>query len=341
MRQLSVLRFCLGLLLLTLASSCSSVREETRTELNLLGTTCTLTVYASDPGAVLDAAFDRIRDIDWRMRYSGDKSEVGAVNAAAGGAGVEVSPSTLAVLQRGLYFSRLSGGRFDISIGPLVELWGIGKDVEGEVPPAQEIEEALSLVDYTRVRVDGTKVSLETPGMSIDLGGIAKGYAADEVVRVFAEAGVRHALINLGGNVYAYGSKPDGSPWRIGVQSPVSGRGAYLGVLNVEDRAVVTSGPYERFFIKDGIRYHHILDTATGYPVENGISSVTIVAESSMDADALSTLVFTLGTEKGLELVEEMDAVETLIVTEDMKIHHSSGARTGFRLTDDGFTLVP
>ena len=328
-------------LLVFLLISCSPLREETRTELDLLGTTCTLTVYAANPDPVLDDAFARIREIDWLMKYTGPESDVAAVNRAATGEGVLVGDSTLAVVKRGLYFSAIRKGRFDISIGPLVELWGIGKDVQGEVPPDEAIAEALALVDYREVEVDGNRVSLNRSGMAIDLGGIAKGYAADEVARIFREAGVEHALINLGGNVLAFGSKPDGSPWRIGVQDPASNRGAYIGVLRVTDRAVVTSGPYERFFFQDGKRYHHILDTSTGYPVENGLTSVTIVAESSMDADALSTLVFTLGPERGIALIEEFPEVEAMVVTVENLLYSSSGMAAEFSLNGDEYRFAP
>lgn len=328
------------LALLLLLSSCSE-KQSNRTEINLLGTTCTVTLYDRNPEPILDAAFGRIRDIDWRMKYTGNESEVVALNRSAGGEGVRLSESTLEVLKRGLYFSELGEGSFDITIGPLVSLWGIGKDVEGEVPPREEIDAALELIDYRRVAVNGDTVSLLDPGMSVDLGGIAKGYAADELVELFEAEQVEHALINLGGNVYAHGTKPDGSLWRIGVQDPESNRGAYLGVISVADRAVVTSGPYERFFIQDGKRYHHILDTETGYPVDNGVSSVTIVAESSMDADALSTAVFVLGTERGIALVESLDGVEALVITTDKLLHPSSGFRELFSLTGEEYRFAP
>ncbi len=325
---------------LLLLISCSE-RQASRTEINLLGTTCTVTLYDRRPEPILDAAFERIRDIDWRMKYTGNESEVVAVNRSAGGEGVRLSESTLEVLERGLYFSELGGGRFDISIGPLVSLWGIGKDVEGEVPPQEEIEKALALVDYRRIIVDGDTVSLSDPGMSVDLGGIAKGYAADELVEILKKERVEHGLINLGGNVYAHGTKPDGSRWRIGIQDPDSNRGAYLGVLSVADQAVVTSGTYERFFIQDGKRYHHILDTDTGYPVENGVSSVTIVAGNSMDADALSTMVFVLGPEKGIALIETLEDSEALVITQGKLLHSSSGFREQFSLIDEEYRFIP
>ncbi|WP_321990909.1 FAD:protein FMN transferase [Marispirochaeta aestuarii] len=336
-RVLSVRSLLAGLYILLIVSC--GLEQSTRTEIDLLGTTCTVTVYARKPSPVLEKSFARIREIDRLMSYTGDESEVTAINRKAGDGGVSVSSSTLEVVERGLYFSKLGGGRFDITIGPLVELWGIGKENPGRVPSAEEIRDAVSRINYRRVRIEGERVALENPGMAIDLGGIAKGYAADKIVRILKDSGVKHALINLGGNVYAHGKKPDGSLWRIGVQNPESNRGSYLGVLTVADRAVVTSGPYERFFTLDGKRYHHILDPETGFPVENGLSSVTIVAENSMDADALSTLVFVLGVEKGLELVESLEGIEALLVTEEKKLFSSSGMESIFKLTNEEFSL--
>ena len=338
MLRLSSARILLAGACILLIASCG-LEQSTRTEIDLLGTTCTVTVHARNPSPVLEKSFDRIREIDSLMSYSGAESEVARINRNAGEGSVSVSPSTLEVITRGLYFSELGEGRFDITIGPLVELWGIGKDSPGRVPSAEEIQDAISRVNFRQLNIEGESVSLEKTGMAVDLGGIAKGYAADEIVRILRDAGVKHALINLGGNVYAHGKKPDGSLWRIGVQNPDSNRGSYLGVLTVADRAVVTSGPYERFFTVDGKRYHHILDTETGFPVENGVGSVTIVAENSMDADALSTLIFVLGVERGLELVESLDGIEALLAGDGKKLFASSGMESIFRLTDDEFSL--
>lgn len=175
--------------------------------------------------------------------------------------------------------------------------------------------------------------------MQLDLGGIAKGYAADVAASIIKEHGNQAAIINLGGNVYAYGEKANGDSFKIGVQNPFSPRGAYLGILSVKDQTVVTSGTYERFFEQDGTVYHHILDPKTGYPVENNLESVTIVTESSMSADALSTMTFVLGLEKGLNLVESLDDVEALFITKDHQLYASSGFLNNFELTDDSFTI--
>jgi thiamine biosynthesis lipoprotein len=185
--------------------------------------------------------------------------------------------------------------------------------------------------------------------MALDLGAIAKGYAADELARMLREAGVSRAIIDLGGNIYALGSRsPEKTrdsveaepPWRIGVQNPLDERGSYAGVLEVHDKSVVTSGIYERYFTgSDGKRYHHILDTTTGYPVDNGILSVTVIAPSSMDADALSTACFALGDEKGLALAEANGA-QVIFIFEDKTIRGSAGALAVFTVSDESFRVV-
>ena len=178
--------------------------------------------------------------------------------------------------------------------------------------------------------------------MGLDVGGIAKGYAADEVARILTEHGVEHALLDFGGNVVVVGTKVDGSDWRIGIQNPDpdASRGAFIGVLPATDLAIVTSGPYERYFIEDGVRYHHILDSTTGYPVWNGLQSVTIVNEASIRADALSTAVFSMGLVDGMSFVESHDGVEAIFIDEDDKVYVSSGLSSLFVLTDDNYRLA-
>ena len=176
--------------------------------------------------------------------------------------------------------------------------------------------------------------------MAIDLGGIAKGYAADEAIRIFRQYGIKSALIDLGGNLYALGTKPDGKPWKIGLQNPFGTRGDIFATLHVVDKTLVTSGTYERYFVQDGKRYHHILDTSTGYPVENGLMSVTIISDSSIDADALSTTVFALGLKDGMELVERLKQVDAVFVSTDYKLYTSSGIKQyDFQIVNNKFKI--
>lgn len=304
----------------------------------LMGTTCTITLYERPPEGIFDRLFDRLEQIDQRMSVQREESEVNAVNRAAGRDPVRVSPDTFTVIARGLEFSRLSGGAFDITVGPLVRLWGIGTE-QARVPSPQEIRQALRLVGYGGLVLNEAErtVYLERAGMSLDLGAIAKGYAADECVRLLRQAGVKHAIVALGGNIYALDHKPGGSPWRIGIQGPQANRGVAMGILTVADRSVVTSGPYERYFEQDGVLYHHILDTRTGYPARSGLSSTTIVSADSTAADALSTATFVLGVERGLALVRGLKGVEAVFLTEGHRAYSTPGIRASFQITNPSF----
>lgn len=295
----------------------------------LLGTICRISLYDTASEEVFSAAFSRIRQIEQEMSVTIPDSEISHINDTSGSSDpVTVSEDTYTVLQRTLEIARISHGAFDPSIGPLVRAWGIGTDHE-HIPSPEEITTALQLTDYRAVETDDTTRTVYLPheGMKLDLGGIAKGYAADEARTVLRREGVTSAIINLGGNILTVGSKPDGTPWKIGIQDPSSSRGTYIMVLSLVDKAVVTSGPYERFFEVDGVRYHHILDTSTGYPVASRLTSVSIIAPDSCIADALSTTVYALGLDAGLDLIERYEGIEAIIITEDDEIFLSSGLR--------------
>jgi thiamine biosynthesis lipoprotein len=313
------------------------------TRMGLLGTLCRISTWGPAERAV-DAAFGRIQDIDERMSANRADSEVSRINAAAGTRPVAVSLETLAVIREALDFSRLSDGRFDLTVGPLVKLWGIGTD-GARVPSPREIAGALELVSWRDVVLSepDASVFLRRPGMAIDLGAIAKGYAADEAVAVLAENGVKTALVDLGGNVLTMGAKPDGSPWRIGLQDPDPSvpRGTHIGLLEFKgNRTVVTSGTYERYLVQDGVRYHHLLDTATGRPVANGLVAVTIFTARSIDGDGYSTLAFCSGLDRGRELVERTGgAVEAIFFTERFEVYATPGVRRLLKLSDPRWQL--
>ncbi|MEW5816332.1 MAG: FAD:protein FMN transferase [Spirochaetota bacterium] len=313
---------------------------EVKTEF-LLGTTCTIKLYDRTTSAVFEKAFARIREIESEMSVTDERSELSAVNRAAGSAPVPVSEDTFFVCSKAYEYSLKSGGAFDISIGPIVTLWGIGTE-HARVPVPDEIRQRLSKVDYRKIVLnekEGT-LFLKEKGMGLDVGGIAKGFAADEVVKVLKADGINRGIIDLGGNIYAFGKKSPKQSWRIGIQEPGKERGSYIGIVEVENTSVVSSGNYERFFIKDGVRYHHILDPKTGYPVQNGLTDVTIISRSSIEADALSTAVFVLGIERGFQLINSLKGVEGIMLTEDHKIYLSSGIKKTFKLTNPQYTLV-
>lgn len=306
-----------------------------------LGTVVTIKLYDNASDELFNKIFDKLKEIEEKMTINAEDSEIIKINSNAGKTFVKVSDDTFYVIKKGKYFSKLSNGRFDISIGPIVKLWNIGTE-NARVPSQSEIDSKIKLVNYNNVVLNESQksVMLKEKDMILDLGGIAKGYAADVISEILKEYKVKHAIINLGGNVFAYGNKPDGSKWRIGIQNPFSKRGDYIGIVNVENKTIVTSGIYERFFEKDGKHYHHILDPETGYPVKNNLVAVSIIADKSIDADSLSTSAFALGLEKGLKLIEQLENTDAIFITSDFKVYMTSGLKNNFVLKDTNFKLI-
>ncbi len=240
-----------------------------------------------------------------------------------------------------MYYSKLTSGAFDLTVGPLVKLWDIGFP-DARIPAQSEIDATLPLIDFNLVTLDKNSHSiyLEKKGMLLDLGGIGKGYAADEVANILRESGVEHAIIDLGGNVYALGDKPGNKLWTIGIQDPFGLRGNGIGTINVANKSLVTSGIYERYLeTEDGKKYHHILNPSTGYPYDNQIAGVSIISDYSIDGDALSTSTFALGIEDGLAFIEKLDGIDAIFVTTDYNVYVTSGIKDKFRLTSPDFTL--
>ena len=307
----------------------------------VLGTLCTIRLVEGGNSATLDEAFARLRTIEDRMSVNKEGTEVSKINEMAGKEAVQVSSDTFYVISKAIEYAKITNGAFDPSVGPLVKLWNIGEGGE-KVPPSKDILSAKALVDWRNVVLDAStnKVLLKKQGMRLDLGAIAKGYAADEVEKILTRAKVKAAVIDLGGNVFVYGTKKDKTPWRVGIQNPESERGDYLGIVEGPQMTVVTSGIYERYFIENGKRYHHIMDTKTGFPVDNGLLSVSIIGQSSIDADALSTSLFALGIEKGMELLKQFPYTYAIFIDKYKKIYLSPGAEKVFTLLDKGYSLV-
>jgi thiamine biosynthesis lipoprotein len=314
-------------------SCCVKKAPEGRAEF-IFGTVCSVRIQQRGKGRVYDRIFARLRELDDIFNVNKQGSVISEINLKAGISPVKVPNEVIKVLGRALFFAELSDGAFDPTVGPLVKLWGIGTENE-RVPGLAEIELALSLVNWRDVELDGKNntVFLKKEGMMLDTGGIAKGYAADEALEIIKAAGVSGALIDFGGNIIVYGEKAAGgapgnrTAWRIGVQHPHKERGEFIGVISVEDSTLVTSGNYERFFERDGRRYHHILSAKTGFPVETGISSVTIVQSlapeeggASMDADALSTTLFALGYDGACSFVSRFAGAGAIFILKDGEI---------------------
>ncbi|MBR7065016.1 MAG: FAD:protein FMN transferase [Treponema sp.] len=290
-------------------SSCSQ-KEEVRTQ-SLLGTVCQINLFKDGTKKLHDELFQKIAQIENDFSVNIASSYISQINKAAGKEKVFVPKEVSFVLENALYFAKITDGVFDPTVGPLVTLWGINTE-HARVPSSNEIERALKLVNYKNIdfekNSDGSvTVKLLEEGMAIDLGGIVKGYVADSLVATLQRYKVKCAIIDLGGNIYAYGKKSDGSAWKIGIKNPASPESEVSAILRLKNSSVVTSGVYERFFEEAGMRYHHILDTRTGYPSESGVLSSTIVFESSMVCDALSTSVFALGKERGMLLINKIN----------------------------------
>ncbi|MDK2960282.1 MAG: FAD:protein transferase [Bacillota bacterium] len=297
-----------------------SLAKAEKTEF-MMDTLITITAYGPKAEEAVNAAMAEMRRIADLMDANDPKSEVSWINENAGRRPVRVSEETFELLKLARRYSELSGGAFDVTVRPLVVLWGIGKK-DKYVPDSAAIERARELVDWRDLVLDeeAKTAYLRRAGMGVDLGGAAKGYAADRARDVLLRYGVRSALIDAGGNIWAVGRRPDGRPWRIGIKNPRPEHGGeLLAVMPSEDLTLVTSGDYERYFIKNGVRYHHIFDPRTGRPASQAISA-TIIGKNSAEADILSTAVFVLGPDQGLALIRKLSSFEAVLVTPEEQI---------------------
>ena len=319
MKRLCV--FLVLLMVLSILPGCAAVEKKSSVGF-YLDTVITLTAYVDDV-AVLEDALKECGRYERLLSRTIEGSDVWNLNHA-NGQPVEVSDDTLAILDAARQVSEYSDGAFDVTIAPVSTMWDFTSGA-AVVPDAEKIEAAAALVDYTKIIVDGNRVTLPA-GMMIDLGGIAKGYIADAVKGYLYDRGVRSAILSFGGNIVAIGVKPDGSPWKVGIQDIDQPTGAYMLVALNRGGSTVTSGIYERGFEADGVYYHHILDAKTGWPVQNELASVTIFSESSMWGDALATAAFALGTEKGAALIESLDGIEAAFIARDRGVTYTSGA---------------
>lgn len=286
----------------------------------LLNTYVSVTLYDGNPDDA-QGALDLCRDYEALFSRTDPDSQLCRLNRREI---TSVDPELAAVIQLGLDYSRLSGGALDVTMGSVTELWDFSAQ-EPSLPGREDVARALAHVGWEKVTVEGDAVIFSDPETKLDLGAVAKGYIADRMADYLRGRGVSSAILDLGGNLYCLGTKPGGKPFQVGVQYPYEDRSQVLGTLPVSDQSVVTSGVYERYIQVDGRAYHHILDTAAGWPVENGLVSVTILSPSSAGGDALSTACFALGLEKGMALVESLEGVEALFVAEDLTVHPSSG----------------
>ena len=302
---------------------CASAQPKKQTAVGFyLDTVITLTAYVDD-ATVLNEALAECGRYEQLLSRTVEGSDVWRINHA-GGQPVEVSNETLEILDVARQVSERSDCMFDVTIAPVSTMWDFTSGA-AVVPDADAIAEAATLVNYTKVKTDNGLVTLPE-GMMIDLGGIAKGYIADAVKGYLAERGVESAVLSFGGNIVTIGLKPDGSPWKVGIQDIDKPTGEYMLVSLNYGGSTVTSGIYERGFESGGVYYHHILDPNSGWPVQNELASVTIFSDSSMWGDALATAAFSLGTEAGTRLIEGIDGVEAVFIARDRSVSATSGA---------------
>ena len=321
------LALCAVLIVGNAAKSIPSLAEPlARTEF-LLNTVVTITLYEGGDDAALEEAFALCADMESRLSRTLPGSDVYRINHAQGRP-VMVGEDCASLLREGIGFGELTGGALDITVEPLSSLWDFTAD-KPRVPTGAAIDAARVLVDYREIHLTDDNILTLPPGMGIDLGAVAKGYIADRIALLLRELGVTSALINLGGDVRAVGGKPNGEQWRVGIKRPFAKEGQLAGVATVSDMSVVTSGTYERGFESNGVWYHHLMDTRSGYPAQCGLHSVTVISASALTGDALSTACFVMGAREGLALIERQPGVEAVFITEDFQTLLSSGIESG------------
>lgn len=302
-----------------------------------MDTYMTVKAYGSNGDAAVDAAVDEINRLDALLSTGKKDSEIGQINANNGG---QLLEDGAVLMERSLELYKSTNGAFDVAIYPVMKAWGF-TDGNYQVPDADTLKATLELVDPSLIDYDKetSTVSFKKDGVQIDLGGIAKGYTSSRIMDIYKEKGVTSGLVNLGGNAQVFGTKPDGSLWRVAVQSPDS-EDEYLGVLETKDKAIITSGGYERYFEKDGVTYHHIIDPSTGYPADNGLISVTIVSADGTLADGLSTSLFVMGKDKATDYWKaHSDEFDMILLTDDEKLYVSEGIKDSFT-SDREFEIV-
>lgn len=322
-------------------SACSNVQSDeeqapSSREFFAMNTYISLTAYGNQAENALAQAQKRIEELENLWSVTEENSDIFAVNHS-GGQTVSVSEETAELISFALEMAEKTEGALDPTIYPVLTAWGFTTDSK-QVPSAKRITELLQNVGYRRIQLEGSSLTVPE-GMELDLGAVGKGYTADLVTEVLREYGVESAIISLGGNIQAVGSRPDGSEWRIGIRAPWEDEN--LGVLEVSDAAVVTSGGYENYFEdEEGTIYWHIIDPETGYPAHSGLQAVTIIGDEGRMADALSTALFVMGTEQAEEYWREYGGFDMLLITDENEIVLTEGIADKFTLGDGRSEIV-
>ena len=331
-------------------SSCARKDKMYKESRTLMDTYCTITVVSPSKeraAEAIDKGFVEIKKLELLLNYFSDRSEITAINKAAGIRPVKVSRETLDMMRKTLEISKATRGTFDPTLAPIIKLWDFSKKrLDNSVPDSRVIKDILKLVDYRKIEINNkSEVFLAKKGMEIDLGGIAKGYAADKAMEAIKAEGIKAALVAVAGDIRGFGSSTTRNAWKVGIQDPRPETGSekpwedIFASLYLEDMAISTSGDYQRFFIKDGKRYHHILDPSTGFPAESDLLSASVIAPEGYIADGLSTAVFALGAEKGMALLKAM-GVEGVLVNSNRKVFITEGIKGKIEILKKEYTIT-
>ena len=311
-----------------------TTNKECTRQLFAMDTVMSFTAYGKNSEQAVDAAMKEVKRLDDLLSTGNPDSEVSQINTRGNGT---LSKDTEAILTEAMEIYKETDGLFDVTIYPLMQLWGFPTQ-KYHVPAESELQEALAKVDASQVVIDGDQVSLGI-NQEMDLGGIAKGYTSARVMEIFREYGITSGMVSLGGNVQTLNTRPDGKPWQIGIQNPNGQQGSLLAVLSVENKAVITSGGYERYFEEDGNTYIHILNPKTGYPADSGLVSVSVISENGMLADALSTSLYLMGEEQAAGYWRtHADEFDMILETEDGTLYVTEGISQ--EIQTDNTTIV-
>ncbi len=314
----------------------------------LMDTYCTITVVSSskaDAKKAINAGFSEIKRLETLLNYFSDKSELSAINRAAGEQPVKVSAETFEIIKKALYVSESSGGAFDATLAPVITLWDFSKKNKApSIPSLLTVQKNLALTGFQKIFMneERSEVQLAQKDMEIDLGGIAKGYAADRAISLIKAMGTKAALVAIAGDIRGFGMSTTNRPWKVGIQNPRTEPGTekpwedVIAALSLENRAISTSGDYQRFFMVEGKRFHHILDPTTGFPAETDLISASVIAPEGYISDGLSTAVFVLGLEKGLQLLEKMN-IDGVLITKDKQVFITDGLKSKVEILNNAY----
>lgn len=344
-KVLTAAGICIGILILTEGSRYFVQNQKCQKQLFAMDTYMEFTAYGKNSEKAVDAAIEEVQKLDAMLSAENSKSEVYALNEQGN---LQATDDLAELILRGKEIYQETDGLFDDTIYPVMKLWGFPTG-NYHVPTAAEVQKKLALVDGNKVEIQTRdsdekgrdskeKAKFVTLGadQQIDFGGIAKGYTGQKLAELFQEYGVSSALVSLGGNIQAIGAKPDGSSWKVGIRDPKGGQQDYIGVLSVENQAVITSGGYERYFEEDGKTYIHIINPRTGYPADGDLLSVTIVSKDGTLADGMSTALYIMGYEKACQFWRQhREEFNVILVTDDGKIHISENLKENFQTECD------